>query len=129
MDRSDERYEHWIHQLVAKSLKLTLYPTSRRDMEPHENRLPTKTSPRTPRQRSRRQRHSPHRKTQLPPLRHGHPPRRRRRCKRRNTAPSPQRLNQQNSRPPPQPIPPRRNGIPLHAHNRHGLRRLRSQRS
>ena len=27
MDRSDERYEHMMHQIVAKSFKLTLYPT------------------------------------------------------------------------------------------------------
>ena len=43
-------------------------------MERPQNRVPAKTSPRTPRKRPSRQRRPPYRKTQLSPLRHGHPP-------------------------------------------------------
>jgi Golgi phosphoprotein 3 len=51
------------HQLIPSILGW-------RNMERPQNRLPTKTSPRTPRKRLRRQRRPPNRETQLFPLRH-----------------------------------------------------------
>ena len=82
-----------------------LFHLYRRNLEPDENRLPVKTSPRAPRQGPRRQRHPAHRKAQLPPLRHGHAPSRRRRRQRRDPPPRAQHLLLAHRRPGPDPVP------------------------
>lgn len=61
----------------------------RRNLEPHENRLPVKTSAGTTSKGFGRQRNPSNRKAKLPPLRHGNPPCGRRRCKGRDPSSRP----------------------------------------
>ena len=113
--------------LLPSSIPVLTMSLTRRNMEPHENRLPTETSPRTPRQRPRRQRHPPHRETQLPPFRHGDPPGRRRRRKRRDPPSRPQPPHQPHCCTTWQPILARRYGVQIHSDHFHGVCCVRGQ--